>query len=816
MLERLRKHNTPGARLDVAVILAVIVITVWELHPNLLFSGSLITGGDTGSHMVVPSYLKSQGNLFNLTPWYPGWFDGMPAYTYYFVLPDVIATFASYLISFAVAFKLATIMGSVLMPITAYLLGRLFKAPRPVPAALAVATLPFLFDASFTIDGGNLFSSMAGEYAFSLSLALSLLTIGLFARGVRTGKGYWMAAIALSLTLAAHVLPWFFTIEAVAVLVIFELLQRRGMGDPRDDVTGDFSRPLRFAVGAGLLSAGLSAWWLLSFITTQQYTNSMGYTNDSVSTLHSIFTTLGWFNATGGGGGDRWVILLAIIALGVAFWVRDRLGMVLTTLTVLAIAAFVFDPQNVIWNERLVPFWYITMHLSAGWLIGYALARWAHREANSLGRFVVQVGGSRFSFQHEAAPGELGATAQPEPAALADVDHERYVSDATFQPALDESDIDHGAKTSRRAVKATFAVLILGLLTTVPGLNPWSASAIGLRVSGNQVASWAQWNYSGYQAKAAWPEYNDLMTTMNTVGAQHGCGRAMWEYNANENRFGTPMALMLMPYWTNNCIDSMEGLYFESSATTPYHLLNQAELSVGPSDPMVGLKYGQLDVAFGVRHLQMLGVKYYVAYSPAIIAQANRDRDLTLVAQTKAWPTPGVTWKVYEIAKSPLVVAMKSLPNVVSGISSRVGWLDANETWWLTPNLQSTVAATSGPSNWPRTSSITEMTRSKQLAKVVVSHVVVGDQRIAFHVDKVGVPVLVKISYFPRWHAAGATGPYRVSPNLMVVVPTSNDVTLTYGSTPYLTIGNIISDLVALAGFAYLVMFLRRRRLTRN
>ncbi len=144
------------------MILAVIFVTVWQLHPNLLFSQSLVTGGDTGSHLALPAYLRSQGDFFNLTPWYPGWFDGMPAYTYYFVLPDLLAALGSYVITFAVAMKLATILGSVLMPITAYLMGRLFKAPRPIPAALSIATLPFLFDASFTIDGGNLFSSMAG------------------------------------------------------------------------------------------------------------------------------------------------------------------------------------------------------------------------------------------------------------------------------------------------------------------------------------------------------------------------------------------------------------------------------------------------------------------------------------------------------------------------------------------------------------------------------------------------------------------------------------------------------------------------------
>ena len=42
------------------------------------------------------------------------------------------------------------------------------------------------------------------------------------------------------------------------------------------------------------------------------------------------------------------------------------------------------------------------------------------------------------------------------------------------------------------------------------------------------------------------------------------------------------------------------------------------------------------------------------------------------------------------------------------------------------------------------------------------------------------MPVLVKVSYFPNWTAHGAEGPYRIAPNMMVVVPTSNDVRLTF------------------------------------
>ncbi len=802
MLRRLRTAVTPLGVLDAVIVLAVIYVTIWELHPSLLVQSSLLTGGDTGSHLALPAYLKTQGNLFNLTPWYPGWFAGMPAYTYYFVLPDFFATLASYVISFAVAFKLATILGSVLMPITAYAMARLFRAPRPVPVALAVATLPFLFDASFTIDGGNLFSTMAGEYAFSLSLALSLLTLGFFAKGVRTGRGYWLSALALSLTLASHVLPWFFAIAGVGVLVVFELLARRGIGTPGEElIRGDYARPVRFAIGAGLLSLGLSAWWLLPFATSQNFTNSMGYTNDSVSSLHAIFRTLGWYNSSGGAAGDRWVIVLAGVAIMAAFFVRDRLGMVLATLTILSLGAFVFDPQGVIWNERLIPFWFLSIHLSAGWLFGYPLAQWALRQKK------VEIDSEIFDHEEDelhVTSGLDGGTPAP------DSTDDNVFDEAQFDVELAADDSDQ--RRIRRAIRATVIVAILGIGSVVPGLVSPVASALHLSTSGNQVTSWAAWNYSGYQNKSAWPEYSDVMTTMAKVAKKYGCGRAMWEYSADENRFGTPMALMLLPYWTNNCVDSMEGLFFESSATTPYHFLNQAELSAAPSNPQVGLSYGTLNVREGVRHLQLLGVRYYIAFSHSAIRQAHADPELHYVASTKHWPTPGVTWQVFLIRHSPIVQPLSALPNVVQGLTSRTSWLTANTWWWLHTSAWGTLAANDGPTNWPRASSIQSMRRPSTLPATSISHLVVGTQSVSFTVSRVGVPVLVKISYYPRWHVTGATGPYRVSPNLMVVVPSEHHVQLTYASTPALSWGNTISDVVTLTGLCAFWFTRRRRR----
>ena len=214
----------------------------------------------------------------------------------------------------------------------------------------------------------------------------------------------------------------------------------------------------------------------------------------------------------------------------------------------------------------------------------------------------------------------------------------------------------------------------------------------------------------------------------------------------------------------------------------------------------------------GITHLQLLGVKYYMAFTPSIVKAAKANPLLQLVATTRRWPAPGVKWSIFLIKDSPIVQAMDRTPNVVANVASQSQWLAANQTWWLNPAIQSVFAASSGPANWPRASAVTAMTASAPLPSVTVTKVKSGLQSLSFHVSRVGVPMLVKISYYPRWHATGASGPYRVSPNLMAVVPTSHEVTLVYGSTLANTLGDTLSDVSVLAGLAVLALALRRRR----
>jgi hypothetical protein len=64
----------------------------------------------------------------------------------------------------------------------------------------------------------------------------------------------------------------------------------------------------------------------------------------------------------------------------------------------------------------------------------------------------------------------------------------------------------------------------------------------------------------------------------------------------------------------------------------------------------------------------------------------------------------------------------------------------------------------------------------------------------------------VKMSYFPNWDANGASGPYRVAPNFMVVVPEETHVELTYGRTGV----EYVSYLLTLLGVVGLVLLWRR------
>jgi hypothetical protein len=342
---------------------------------------------------------------------------------------------------------------------------------------------------------------------------------------------------------------------------------------------------------------------------------------------------------------------------------------------------------------------------------------------------------------------------------------------------------------------------------------------------------WARYNYTGYESGTAadftqksWPEYRAFLDTANSLAP----GRMAWEGGDAIGAYGTPLALMLLPYWTHGRIASMEGLYFEASATTPYHFMMIATLAQSPSNPVRALPYRSIaDFDLGVRYLQLMGVRYYAAFSDAAKAAAAKNPVLTVVATVPDLDgKPPSGWTIYEVADSPTVQALSYRPVVVDDLHADPFWKcegvpkpdsatssDAEFSpwecsavpWFNDPNALERPLTDGGPASWTRSPAKTARSVAKQpLAKVKVSNIHTTESSIEFDVNRTGVPVMVKTSYFPNWKADGATGPWRATPNFMVVVPTAKHVKLTYGTTSAEWAGRFLT-LVGLAGLAGLV-----------
>ena len=875
LAEGARPRGRAGAvlqgRLQLACIAGACLFVFWQMRPDLLFSAATPAGGDMAAHVWGPAYLRdhllAEGRL---SGWAPDWYAGFPAYHFYMVLPSLAIALASFVIPYGVAFKLVAVAGLVTLPLAAALFVRLGGLRVPAPAVAAVFTLPFLFDTSFSIYGGNVASTLAGEFAYSISLSLMLVYLGVVLRGLRTGRHRVLAGVLLALVGLTHLIPAIFAVAATAVAVAM----RPGR------------RSLRWVTVTGVLGAGLAAFWLLPFWWRRDFYHNIDWVN-----LTEYWPKLVRDDWT-------WILVGAWAGLLVGILRRRRLALYLAALAALAAGAYRWIPQGVLWNARLLPFYYLAMLLLAGVGVATLLVtlvaggplrelptgsaadppeaggtqrrrRWLPNDSLRLrlvlaavlpaGAVAVAVddlvaGGAGLRALIGIIPG-IGSATAPERAA--DVAHlalivlvaaaavaltemlrslraqgfrpkvrglvvlgrppEAAQAAAAIRPAGAGATRPAGgirplgaigAAGNRGGVVLALGTAVVALATVAAvayplralgaagheapdgryGLRPWPNVVVAGTTEESFLPFWVYWNFSGYEAKqprqglGGYDEYYRVVTTMETVAAERGCGRVMWEYGKEQlDSYGSPMSLMLLPHWSDGCLASMEGLFFESTQTVPFHFINQDELSVEPSRPVRAVPYRGTDLAAGVAHMQLFGVRYYMAFSDSLIAEARAHEALTEVA---AQPP----WVVFTVADAPLVSPLSAEPVVVAGAGGDPEhWHDVAVDFYTryadAPVPGATVfPAAGGPDTWAEVQPGADLP-VYTLDDVEVQQISATRDSIGFRVDRTGVPVLVKASYFPNWQVSGAAGPYRVAPNFMVVVPDETEVTLTYGWT---------------------------------
>jgi hypothetical protein len=742
--------------LGATVVVACCVLVLWVLHPSLLLRDTTPNGGDLGAHVWFPAYLRDHLlPNWRVAGWSNDWFGGFPAGQFYFPVPALATVLLDTVMPYNVALKLTTAIGPVLMPFGAYAFARGIRMRRPGPELSAIATVCFLFFKGIAtgagasaeqtavqfnqrIMGGTLVSSLAGEYSFAFALTLALFALGALAFSVRTGRRKALAAVLLAATVMSHVVVGLFAVVGAVVIVAVACTDRF--------VATRHTLSRGAAIGA--VGALLTAFWTVPLVATFGYTANMRYEK---LTSYLAYLYVDEF---------LWVYLLALVGLVLGIVFRDRATV--TVASIAAIFALVFRlwPELHAWNLRFLPFWYLGVFL----LAAVGAAEIVRRLSGELGRLWVG------------------------------------------RPASPDEDYDAGADADRsgRVYRVVTSVTIMVTVVILAIVGLWfNQSQQGF------LGYWAEWNETGYEnaartadpnfkaeARKQYPEYRALIDRMSELPP----GRALWEGGSSIDAYGTPLALMLLPYWTHGRIQSFEGLYYESAASTPYVFMAIAPLSGSgnASNPVRGLDYLSIaNFSDGVRYLRALGGRYYLAHSQAAKDAANRDPGLQLIGTTPdidhAAPEG---WSIYEVRDHALVAPLPYEPVVVAPHAGtqrecfggppgtdpgpELGdWECVAAGWWSKPQNLDRPLAASGPAEWQRaTAARAASLPPRPLPAVQVTGVHQTDDDISFHVSRTGVPVVVRTSYFPNWEAHGARGPWRLTPNLMVVVPTRHDVTL--------------------------------------
>ena len=782
-------------------ILATCVVYVFiQLGPSLVLRNTTITGGDTGAHVWFPDFLIDHFLPWRVAGWSNDFYAGFPAGQFYFPFPAVLIALLDVVLPYNIAFKLVTVLGPLALPAGAYVFARGIRAPRPAAPMLALAATGFLFfkgggDATMTFDfhimGGNLPSTLAGEFSFMIALALSLFFLGTLARALDRRGPLWLPAVLLALTIMSHVVVAIFAVYAgVVIWLIIRPLK-------------NFTR----LAAIGVVGALLTAFWFLPLAVNLGNTTDMRY-EPIGNYLDWMFLSENWF-----------LYPLAVVALGAGIWFRRRATLIVAAITVATGLVFwnweglreIFGKAPA-WNLRLLPFWILMLYL----LAGLGIAELVRLLAVGI-TWVVR--GDR-PFAPAYVPLTSPEVARPEGTTLVD-----DASPPSSLPPPSPSSRASVSRVPRHGVRLVAMAVVAAIVTTI--------CLVIVQNERDFIPYWARYNYTGYESGTtadftakSWPEYRAFLDTANSLAP----GRMLWEGGDAIGAYGTPLALMLLPYWTHGRIQSMEGLYFEASTTTPYHFMTVATLAQNPSNPVRGLPYKNIaDFDLGVKYLQLMGVRYYAGIQhrrqgqgraepePRAGRDGARPRRQAAVGMDHL-PGEGRRPRCRPCAYEPVVATdMKSEPgwkcegvpepaDTGGPVAEFSPWECSAVPWFSDPDALDRPITDDGPASLDARAGRegARRRRSRRCPTSTSRTSAPPSPRSSSTCRAPGVPVMVKTSWYPNWKAEGADGPWRATPNFMVVVPTDKHVKLTFSTATVDWAGRALT-VVGLAGLGGLV-----------
>lgn len=693
-------RNALRLLIDLSALAAALIFISGYFPASLMFADTTASGGDMGTHYYAAYFLRNEllpkGQV---TGWCPGNYCGFPLFQMYFPSVFFVMAVLSYIgMKLTIAFKIGTVLGTFMLPVASYLALRFAGVGFPGPALGAFAPLPFLFMQDNSMWGGNIPSTLAGEFSLSFGLALAVLFLGTMRYTMATGRGAVANGVLVGLIGLSHG----YTLLWGGLSSLVELIT----------VSGWWRRVRTLITVHGLAILLMGAWFV----------PLVGYGAWTTAYNHS-WPLKNW---------------------------EEALPKILQPAAIIALVTAVIEGLWALWERRpfsraLLTFWGATIIGVLFWKVAHVF-------------HVVDI---------------------------------RFVPFAQLGICL----------TAAAGLGVLLGRLPMPEIWPIVGaiiLLPWVEQRITF------IPSWVKWNYSGFEQKATWPVLKQLSESLRGT---YSDPRIVYEHSPDHEALGTVRAFENLPFFTGR--GTLEGLYMQGSPTAPFVFYIQSEISKEISCPFPDYGCARFNMDRGLGHLLMFNVSDWIVRSDKVKAAAAVHPDLTL---TK---TVG-NYQIYHLKKATgqYVVPLAWQPSLVRDPK----WKEASYRWFkrVGPDDPLPVFAIDATADEAKLFAGDFPEVPKELPRVAVSDLPtlreqVGTDRVVVEGTKPGVPIVVRISYHPRWIARTGEKIWLVGPSFMLLFPKGDRVELVYDGGGPVTIGNLFSLLGILIVAGACVPPVRRR-----
>ena len=704
-----------------------LIVLILFLRVDLVFENNTPTGGDMGAHIVaIDTFIKDFMPNFQINGWSNDWFGGYPLYYFYFPLPAIITFFLNLIFPFGIAFKIMVVLSIILVVYSIEKLMR--KTSNQISIYGATAGLFYVFTESFTIYGGNLASTLAGQFSFGYSLAFANLSIFYLLKSNNNFR-FPISSIFLASCLLSHLIPF---IIYSPIYAFYWLSRKQNFNQ----------KILSISIFLALVSR-----WSTSLIMNLEYTTNMSYT--PFSRVEDLIKK------------DILPIIFILIGLLITkhknLIKNKTLNLFELYLIFSSILLYFFVPEGALWNGRLVPFF----NLGIIFLFFKALEIFIEdiylyqQGLNVL--TVLFFGGTIYCLY---------------------IFYEKWSANQSY------------LNVYVPIILLIIIFAIINLNNVVIQLNMLIVSIIFSTIS--FLPHWLNWNFTGYEGKNDWNQIQSLYTKLENLKP----GRIMWEPNSDMNKYGTPMTLMTLPYFTKHT--SMEGLYFDSSITTPFHFISVSGLAKRPSNPVGGLSYINNKFDQGVDYLYDLGIDYFISYTEEIESKAMSSDRLNFLFSSDPFSVFEVSSSKVELINQDIEVFSKV--NKQEGILSSV-FRDTNITNFFEKAYENFDELDEKRIVEVSNKILIQPSNNNNLE---VTDIRITNRKISFFTNNPGELHLIKVSYFPNWSISNGLGPFRTSPSFMSVIPNQEYVEINFVKTSleknsfYFSIFSLLLSLIIL------------------